>query len=55
MTGTTYSGVLVTREWTPLLPKNVEEKYYAPGVGLVLAGKVAGGSAREELVEFVAG
>ena len=26
----------MTKEWTPLAPGNVEQKYYAKGVGLVL-------------------
>lgn len=31
-----YTGVLVTRDWTPLEPGAEEHKYYAPGVGLIL-------------------
>jgi hypothetical protein len=47
-----YADVVVTREWTPLEPEVVEEKSYAPGVGLVLEVKTAGGEGRVELVSF---
>ncbi len=46
-----FSGLLVTREWTPLEPGVVEHKYYAPGIGLVLEEAVKGGTARIELVD----
>lgn len=45
----TYSGVLATKEWNPLESGSVEHKYYAPGVGLILAEK---GAERSELVEI---
>lgn len=45
------SGLLVTREWTPLEPGVEENKFYVPGVGVVLEQKVKGGSGRVELVE----
>lgn len=48
-----FSDVLVVREWNPLEPDVVEEKSYAPGVGLVLERKVKGGDGRAELVEHV--
>lgn len=48
-----FSDVLVVREWNPLEPDVVEEKSYAPGVGLVLERKVKGGDGRVELVEHV--
>jgi hypothetical protein len=47
----TFDDLLVTRDWNPLEPDVVEEKYYAPGVGLVLEVKVAGDDERVELVE----
>jgi hypothetical protein len=50
-----YDDVLVTEDWTPLEPEVVEEKSYAPGVGLVLEVKTAGGEGRIELVSFSAG
>ena len=40
-----YSGVLKTKEWTPLEPNSVEHKYYAPGVGLIR--EVKGGKSIE--------
>jgi hypothetical protein len=46
-----FSDVLVTKEWTPLEPGSVEQKYYAAGVGLVLVKELKGkGTVREELV-----
>lgn len=48
-----FPSCLQTREWTPLEPGVAEHKYYAPGVGLVLEVKVAGGAGRVELVDVV--
>jgi len=50
-----FEGVLVTEDTTPLEPDLVERKYYARGIGPVLAVTVAGGSGREELVSFERG
>jgi hypothetical protein len=47
----TYDGLLQTKDWTPLEPDAEERKYYAAGVGPVLAVTLADGS-REELVDF---
>jgi energy-converting hydrogenase Eha subunit F len=47
-----FSDVLVTEDFTPLEPGVAEQKYYAPGVGLVLEVLVSGGTGRVELVEF---
>jgi hypothetical protein len=47
-----YSGVLQTEDTTPLEPGLVEQKYYAPGVGLLLEETVLGGSERVELVTY---
>jgi hypothetical protein len=44
--------VLMTREWNPLEPRVLEHKFYARGVGPVLAIGVSGGSDREELVRY---
>jgi hypothetical protein len=44
--------VLMTRDVNPLKPKIQEFKFYARGVGPVLAVGVSGGSDREELVRF---
>ena len=49
----TFSNVLVTKEWSPLSPGDVEVKYYAAGVGLILVEELKGkGTVREELVDF---
>jgi hypothetical protein len=50
-----FEQVLMTKDTTPLDPKVLEHKYYARGVGPVLAVSVSGGSDREELVRFVRG
>ena len=47
-----YTGVLQTKETTPLEPSLLENKYYARGVGPVLTVDVAGGGGRDELVSF---
>ena len=48
----TFDGVLTTKDFNPLEPGVVEHKYYAEGVGEILALKVKGGSEREELVSY---
>ena len=45
-----FQDVLSTRDWTPLEPSVAENKYYAPGVGLVREELVQGGSGIIELV-----
>ena len=47
-----YENVLMTKEFTPLQPDVLEHKFYARGVGMVLALAISGGSDREELVEL---
>jgi hypothetical protein len=47
-----FKRVLMTRNTNPLEPKSVEFKFYARGVGPVLAVGVSGGSDREDLVRF---
>ena len=42
--------VLRTMEWSPLEPKVVDEKYYAPGIGIVYEVSVAGGQEVAKLV-----
>ncbi len=44
--------VLMTRESNPLEPKVLEYKFYARGIGPVLAVGVSGGTDREELVSY---
>jgi hypothetical protein len=50
-----HEGVLMTKDLNPLEPDLVEHKFYARGVGPVLALTVSGGASREELVSFVSG
>lgn len=38
-----FDDVLVTEDWTPLEPKILERKYYAPGIGVVFEEIVKGG------------
>jgi hypothetical protein len=45
-----FQQLLLTKEYTPLEPGVVEHKFYAKGVGPILAVTVSGGSGREELV-----
>jgi hypothetical protein len=47
-----FSRALMTRDENPLEPRILEYKFYARGVGPVLAVSVSGGSDREELVRF---
>ena len=47
--------VLMTRDLDPLSPKVLEYKFYARGIGPVLAVSVSGGSDREELVRYSRG
>ena len=47
-----FRPVLMTREDNPLEPKVLEFKFYARGIGPVLAVSVSGGSDREALVRF---
>jgi hypothetical protein len=46
-----YVDVLVTRDWNPLEPEVIEEKYYAPGVGIVREVTVAGHTGEGVLVD----
>lgn len=45
-----FENVLMTKDFTPLHPEILEHKFYARGVGPVLALGISGGSGREELV-----
>ncbi|HEX2234222.1 MAG TPA: hypothetical protein VHG69_12760 [Thermoleophilaceae bacterium] len=47
-----FRPALMTRDVNPLTPKVLEFKFYARGVGPVLAISVSGGSDREELVSY---
>ena len=48
-----YEDCLVTKEWTPLEPGNVEHKYYAPGVGLVYIEELKEKTVNVELVDII--
>jgi uncharacterized membrane protein YkoI len=48
-----FNDVLVIREWNPLDPGVVEEKSYAPGIGLILEEVVEGGTGRVELIDII--
>jgi hypothetical protein len=50
-----YDHVIVTKEWNPLEPKVVEEKRYAPGVGLVAERTLRGGHDRSALTAYTPG
>ena len=47
-----YTDVVVTQDWTPLDPDVIENKSYAPGIGVIHETEVAGGDETVELVEF---
>jgi hypothetical protein len=50
-----FEPALMTKDTNPLEPKVLEFKFYAEGVGPVLAVSVSGGSDREELVRYTPG
>jgi hypothetical protein len=50
-----YPKTLMTKDLVPLEPKVTELKFYAEGVGQVLAIHTSGGSGREELISFTPG
>jgi hypothetical protein len=47
-----FTDVLLTEDYSPIEPDVLELKFYAKGIGQVLAQTVSGGSEREELVSF---
>ena len=47
-----FRHVLLTKDYTPLHPRILEFKMYAPGVGPVLVLGVSGGSDREDLLRY---
>jgi hypothetical protein len=47
-----FEDVLVTRDWNPLEPAVVEQKSYAPGVGVIFEETVVGGVEHGQLVAF---
>ncbi len=48
-----YSPVMQTKEFTPLEPDVVENKYYAKGIGQIKEVMVKGGSEESELVDIL--
>jgi hypothetical protein len=50
-----YADALMTQDTNPLEPKVFELKFYAKGVGPVLAVSVSGGTDREELLSYTEG
>ena len=50
-----FAKVTMTKDLNPLEPKLLEYKFYARGVGPVLAIAVSGGTDREELVSYTPG
>jgi hypothetical protein len=47
-----YTDVLLTEDYSPVEPDVLELKFYAKGIGQVLAPTVSGGSEREELISY---
>jgi hypothetical protein len=47
-----FTDVVMTKDTTPLHPRALEFKFYARGVGPVLAVGVSGGSDREDLLRY---
>lgn len=47
-----FRNVLLTEDYSPIEPNVLELKFYAQGIGQVLAQTVSGGSEREELLSF---
>ena len=45
----TFAHCMLTREFSRLSPEEIEQRYYAPGIGLVLAIQVSGESEQLEL------
>jgi hypothetical protein len=51
----TYERVMVTEDWTPREPEVIENKWYAPGVGMIYGTHETGASGTTELTEFTPG
>lgn len=50
-----FDRVVVTRDWNPLEPETIEEKSYAPGIGLVHETHTRGPAGSTSLLEFTPG
>lgn len=57
--GVSSQNAMLTKEWTPLEPGNVDNKYYVPGIGTVKEQQVKGAppaqAERADLVSFTPG
>ena len=51
----TYDRVITTKDWTPLRPANIEEKWYAYGVGKIYETHISGTGGPVELVSYTPG
>lgn len=51
----TFDRAITTKDWTPLSPAVIEEKWHAYGVGLLYETHIAGGSGAVELVSYTPG
>jgi len=51
----TYDRAITTKDWTPLSPAVIEEKWHAYGVGLIYGTHISGGSGTVELVSYTPG
>ena len=51
VTSGSYDNVLLTKDWTPLQPTIVDNKWYASGVGLIMFKVVQGGTEEMQLTE----
>jgi hypothetical protein len=47
-----FTNVVMSQDTTPLEPAVLEVKFYAPGIGQVLAHTVSGGAETEALIKF---
>jgi hypothetical protein len=50
-----FDNLLMTRDTTPLEPDILEHKFYARGIGPILALGLSGGVSREELLSYESG
>ncbi len=50
-----FADILLTEDYSPIEPNVLELKFYAKGIGQVLAQTVSGGSEREELISYTPG
>ena len=51
----TYDRVITTKDWTRLSPANIEEKWYAYGVGVIYETHIAGTGGPVELLSYTPG